>query len=176
MQLELTRGDFGLSGEIILPAWENWQTDEMAQQPVRIDFGGDRPDEGQELTDSYRTALSFLVTAQEPMKKVLLLAIARHLAQLEEDMLGGDLEDDFDLPGIPQVQELSDLMGEMQLEEVHILPVEKDGLCYMGYVFACSWDPDGIGIMTHGQRIVEVGSRDTALLCWICEDDIGHYS
>lgn len=176
MQLELTHGDFGLYGELILTAWDNWQTDERGQKPVRIDFGGDRPDEGQELTESYHTALAFLVTAQEPMKKILLSAIARHLADLEEEMLGDSLEDDFDLPGIPHIAELSDLMGEVQLEEVHILPVEKDGLCYMGYVFACSWDPDGMGIMTHGDRIVEIGSRDTALLCWLCEDDIGHYS
>ena len=49
-QVELTRGEYGLEGEIRLPAWEHWQIQEQAQ-PIRVDFGGDRVEEGQELTE-----------------------------------------------------------------------------------------------------------------------------
>ena len=37
-QVELTRGEYGLEGEIRLPAWEHWQIQEQAQ-PIRVDFG-----------------------------------------------------------------------------------------------------------------------------------------
>ena len=37
-QLELTRGEYGLEGEIRLPAWEHWQIQEQAR-PIRVDFG-----------------------------------------------------------------------------------------------------------------------------------------
>lgn len=36
-------------------------------------------------------------------------------------------------------------------------------------------DEDGIGVMTCGSRVVEVGGRDTALLCWLAEDDLRHF-
>ena len=45
----------------------------------------------------------------------------------------------------------------------------------MGYAFGCRWDEDGIGVMTCGSRVVEVGGRDTALLCWLAEDDLRHF-
>ena len=67
------------------------------------------------------------------------------------------------------------MLGELQLEEIHVLPVEKDGLCYMGYAFGCRCDEDGLGVMVHGCRVVEVGGRDTALLCWLAEDDLRHF-
>ena len=36
-------------------------------------------------------------------------------------------------------------------------------------------DEDGLGVMVHGCRVVEVGGRDTALLCWLAEDDLRHF-
>ena len=173
-QLELTRGEYGLEGEVHLPAWENWQIEEEVR-PIRLDFGGDRVEEGQELTESYRKALAYLFAAQEQVKDALLNGILQHLADEEADLLGGCLEDDFSMPGLPRAQETADLLGELQLEEIHVLPVEKDGLCYMGYVFGCRWDEDGLGVMVHGCRVVEVGGRDTALLCWLAEDDLRHF-
>ncbi|MDD3192791.1 MAG: hypothetical protein PHE47_02920 [Oscillospiraceae bacterium] len=174
-QLELTRGEYGLEGEIRLPAWENWRIDE-GKSGIQVDFGGDRVDEGQELTEGYRKTLTDLFASQERIKAAILEGIVAYLAGEEADLLGDGLEDDFDLPGLPRVEEPIDLLGEIQLEEIHLLPVEKDGYCYVGYAFACRWDEDGIGVMTHGSRVVEVGGRDMALLCWLAEDDLGHFS
>lgn len=173
-QVELTRGEYGLEGEIRLPAWEHWQIQEQAQ-PIRVDFGGDRVEEGQELTESYRTALAYLFAGQKQIQNAILRGILEHLAQQRDDLLSDAMEKDFFLSGMPYVQEPADLLGELQLEEIHVLPVERDGLCYMGYAFGCRWDEDGIGVMTCGSRVVEVGGRDTALLCWLAEDDLRHF-
>lgn len=171
-QISLTAGEYGLEGKISLPVWENWHTKEDGT--VRLDFGGDRMDEGQELTESYRAALSYLFADQEAVKTAVLNGILSFLARQEQALLGGETEDDSALAELPCPQSADDLIGEIQLEEVHILPVEKEGLCYIGYTFGCRWDQDGLGVMTHGRRVVETGGRDTALLCWLAEDDLGH--
>ena len=173
-QVELTRGEYGLEGEIHLPAWEHWQIQEQAQ-PIRVDFGGDRVEEGQELTESYRAALAYLFAGQKQIQNAILRGILEHMAQQRDDLLSDAMEEDFFLSGMPYVQEPADLLGELQLEEIHVLPVERDCLCYMGYAFGCRWDEDGIGVMTCGSRVVEVGGRDTALLCWLAEDDLRHF-
>lgn len=138
-------------------------------------FGGDRVEEGLELTESYRTALAYIFAGQEQIQNAILMGILEHLAQQEDDLLSDAMEDDFALSGMPYAHEPADLLGELQLEEIHILPVERNGLCYIGYAFGCRWDEDGIGVMTCGSRVVEVGSRDTALLCWLAEDDLRHF-
>lgn len=73
-QLELTRGEYGLEGEIRLPAWEYWQIQEQAR-PIRVDFGGDRVEEGLELTESYRTALAYIFAGQEQIQNAILMGI-----------------------------------------------------------------------------------------------------
>ncbi len=96
-QVELTRGEYGLEGEIRLPAWEHWQIQEQAQ-PIRVDFGGDRVEEGQELTESYRTALAYLFAGQKQIQNAILRGILEHLAQQRDDLLSGTMEEDFSCP------------------------------------------------------------------------------
>ena len=171
-QLSLTAGEYGLEGEISLSAWENWQTEETDR--IRLDFGGDRIDQGQELTESYRKALAYLFADQEAVKVAILSGILCFFAQQEQALLSDAVEEDFGLDCLPRIREIEDLMGEIWLEEVHILPVERDGLCYIGYAFRCRWDEEGLGVMTCGRRVVETGGRDTSLLCWLAEDDLEH--
>ena len=41
---------------------------------------------------------------------------------------------------------------------VHILPVWKDDIAYIGFEFGCSWDSEhGLGVMMHKDRVVTVG-------------------
>lgn len=172
-QISLTAGEYGLEGRISLPAWENWQKEEDGS--VRLDFGGDRMDEGQELTESYRTALAYLFAEQKQVKTAVLHGILAFLAQQEQALLDGETEEDLGLSCLPHFRSADELAGEICLEEIHILPVERDGLCYIGYAFGCQWDQDGLGVMTHGCRVVETGGKDTSLLCWLAEDDLGHF-
>ena len=105
-----------------------------------MDFGGDRVEEGQELTESYRTALAYLFAGQKQIQNAILRGILELLAQQRDDLLSDAMEDDFFLSGMPYVQEPADLLGELQLEEIHVLPVERDGLCLYGL---CLWLPLG---------------------------------
>jgi hypothetical protein len=58
------------------------------------------------------------------------------------------------------------------LSSVHVLSVAKDGIAYIGFEFGCTWDGEhGLGVMTHRDRVIEVGGADTSFLAWIAEQD-----
>ena len=103
-QLSLTAGEYGLEGEISLSAWENWQTEETDR--IRLDFGGDRIDQGQELTESYRKALAYLFADQEAVKVAILSGILCFFAQQEQALLSDAVEEDFGLDCLPHIPEI----------------------------------------------------------------------
>ncbi len=50
------------------------------------------------------------------------------------------------------------------LGTVHVLNVAKDGVAYIGFEFGCVWDGEhGMGVMTHKDRVVDIGGADTSL-------------
>jgi hypothetical protein len=72
------------------------------------------------------------------------------------DFLGEDL--DRQMPVLNTPADLKRLIG---LSTVHILDDEKDGLAYVGFEFGCTWEEEhGLGVMTIGDRVVEVGSAE----------------
>lgn len=63
----------------------------------------------------------------------------------------------------PPVSSIDGLERLIDLLNVHVLDVEKDGEAYVGFEFACTWDEEhGLGVMTHAGRVVEVGQADTS--------------
>jgi hypothetical protein len=68
---------------------------------------------------------------------------------------------------MPVLQNPSDLKPLMGLSTVHIGDVEKDGFAYIGFEFGCNWEEEhGLGVMTHKDRIIEVGDAETAFDAW----------
>jgi hypothetical protein len=64
---------------------------------------------------------------------------------------------------MPDLQNQSDLKKLIGLSTVHVLTTSKSKLAYLGFEFGCSWDDEhGLGLMTHKNRVVEVGGSDTS--------------
>jgi hypothetical protein len=64
------------------------------------------------------------------------------------------------MPDVSRTEEFRPLIG---LHIVHFVPLLKEGLPYVGYEFGCTWDGEhGLGVLMHGNRVVEVGGADTA--------------
>ncbi|WP_238364302.1 DUF6985 domain-containing protein [Mesobacterium pallidum] len=58
------------------------------------------------------------------------------------------------------------------LKKIFVHQVSRDGRPYVGYQFECAWDGEhGLGVLMHGQRIVERGGADCAFLLWMAEED-----
>lgn len=74
-----------------------------------------------------------------------------------------------DLPGPHAAVDLRRMIG---LHHVLIHQLDHAGLPYVGYVFGCDWDDgQGLGVLMHGSRAVDVGGSDVAFLMWIAERD-----
>ena len=75
-----------------------------------------------------------------------------------KDFLGEGLEKQM-----PVLHTPSDLRSLIGLSTIHVLRVEKDGLAYVGFEFGCEWEEEhGLGVMSHGDRIIDVGSAEEA--------------
>ncbi len=165
------------SGDIVLPSWAGFQeclgpystpasagpSDGKAHLSIRSPTDADDtispPSKGQE------SAFVFLQQNDELMRDKVVQAIFNAYPQMREnaaDFFGDKLEEKM-----PRLQSPSDLKPMMGLSTVHIGDVEKDGLTYVGFEFACNWEEEhGLGVMTHKDRIVEVGDAETAFDAW----------
>lgn len=82
-----------------------------------------------------------------------------------------DAEDaDSLMPDVEHVSQFNNLIG---LSTVHILNVSKENTAYVGYQFGCTWDDEhGLGIMTHKNRVIQIGGADSSFLTWIAKKDL----
>ena len=72
----------------------------------------------------------------------------------------------------PEVSAVDDLRSLIGLHSVHIHQFSNGSVPYVGYEFGCEWDEDGgLGVLIHGDRIVKIGTSDTAFTLWIAEAD-----
>ena len=74
---------------------------------------------------------------------------------------------------MPDIIKPEDFKKLIKPNTIIILDVAKDGMSYIGFGFDCEWDEEhGLGVMTHGGKIVEIGDADTGSLTWIAEEDL----
>ncbi|MCO1337131.1 hypothetical protein MO867_22665, partial [Microbulbifer sp. OS29] len=75
------------------------------------------------------------------------------------------------MPKVGSCQDFKKLIG---LDTVFIHQINRgDGIPYIGFLFGCKWEPEhGLGILMHGNRVVEIGFADTAFTLWVAEDDV----
>ena len=72
----------------------------------------------------------------------------------------------------PEITQVDDLYDLVTLTSVDVHCLSRLGIPYVGLEFSCPWDHEhGVGVLTHGTRIVEVGEADTANLLWIAQQD-----
>lgn len=73
----------------------------------------------------------------------------------------------------PDITSIDDFKKVIGITTIHFLPVSREGIAYTGYSFSCNWDEEhGLGIITHKERIIEIGGADTAFLEWVAEKDL----
>ena len=60
------------------------------------------------------------------------------------------------------------------LGAVHVMPVSKDGVAYVGLECGCEWDEEhGFGVLLHQARVVAAGQADDADDFWAALQDAG---
>lgn len=171
---EMEEGEYGPSCQVSLPVWEDFYWTDGPAGPVTLNLGGDEepplfPGEGQER------AWAWVTGRQEEVCRNILQAVFDYLGEQRRALEEEDMDDDEPWEpelNLPDAEYPGGLRDWMRLRRVHILNVEKDGTAYTGYEFACSWDREqGVGVLAHKSRVVEVGGADTSLLSWLARDD-----
>jgi hypothetical protein len=168
-----------LEGPITLACWRGFQSRlEAYNAPgsphpsdghARITLGGDMLSDEPEVQPFHINAYNYLMEFQDQIQENILDALLKEYRSLQE-MYGYDEEDAAALmPDITDVLQFRKLIG---LSAVHLLNVSRDDIAYVGYEFGCTWDAEhGLGVMTHKDRIIEIGDASTAFLTWIADKD-----
>jgi hypothetical protein len=174
---ELRFENYFWEGKVVLKAWGGFDASRgtfEVRNPGRsrrvslnIVPPGEDDENPAEPAKEQGAALEYLKENEEAIRGAVLAAIfkayfkgpARFLVFLGDDQM-------------PQkVEELEDLVS---LAAVHILNVAKDGKAYVGFEFDCAWDEEhGVGVLTHGQRVVAAEIAHTAYDEYAAENDGG---
>ena len=170
--------DYAWTCPIVLPAWAGFQSRRgpYASRSALMPSDGSAllylmpPDDmGAVPTPEQAAAYRHLMDHQEATRDAILQAIFDRYPD-EQKAYGYEGEEAEEL--MPDLQDREQLRAMIGLSNVHLFPVVKDGIAYIGFEFGCCWDDEhGLGAMTHAGRIVEVGGADTAILEWIATHD-----
>lgn len=170
---------YSLQGTVHLAAWEGFQrrgvsynakdSKESPEDTVKITVGEYVSAQSLlSLSPEQVAAYNFLVKEQSSIKQHIFNALLPEYNKWRQEY--GYEEGDESMPDVAHTTEFKNLIG---LSYVHILDLSKEGAAYVGYEFGCTWDEEhGLGVMTHKDRVIEIGSADTSFESWIAEKDI----
>ncbi len=135
-----------------LPIWAGYHGDpgdeptvdklEPSAGEVSVMFHGDR------VTARQRAAVRATEKRATPMKALLLDAIVRAYPTFRE------------WNPRPRSVRASDLRKLVQLWEIIVSKDHHEDVAYVAYMFSCAWDPSGIVVVTHGDRVVLAGGLE----------------
>jgi hypothetical protein len=168
------------TASVTLPSWRGFQSrkgaygDRDSAIPsdgvVQIVFApegrGSEP-----LTEAELAKVRWVMEYEASLADALLSSLLREYPSLQEQYgYSGEMKSEL----MPDVQSVDDFRVLIGLSSVNIHQVQKDGVPYVGFEFGCTWDEEqGLGVLMHGIRTVQIGGADTAILLWIAEEDAG---
>jgi hypothetical protein len=100
------------------------------------------------------------------VRDAILAAVFEQFPKYREEYLDCFDEEDDEFAdiaaGVPEVSRADELRSLMGLGNLFILDVARDGIAYVGFEFGCEWESHGLGVMTHGTRVIDLGQAPTA--------------
>jgi hypothetical protein len=168
-----------IEGAINLPTWKGFQSRQGAYNGMdktgasdgimKLIVDGNTEADQTAVSKDQVNAYQFIISNQERIKEHILNALLIKYKELQQQYGYGEDDESF----MPQVTEIVQFQSLIGLSIVHLLDLSKDGMAYVGYEFGCTWDEEhGLGFMTHGDRVIEIGAADTSFDTWIAENDI----
>src|SRR5262245_52042680 len=164
--------------EVVLPSWAGFRTRRGAYASVSSPAASDgtvglsvMPADDARQTPplpGQARAFQYLLDHEAAIRDAVLRAVLDEYPAMQ-DSFGYDGEEADLMPDIQNPEQLRSLIG---LSKIHVLTVTREALAYVGFEFGCTWDPEhGLGVMTHADRVIEVGGADASFLEWIAERD-----
>jgi hypothetical protein len=176
LQFQL-ESDFFWTASAIFPSWREFQnrsgaygsqgsatpSDGSAQVIFAPEGRGIEPP-----TESEKSLVHWVIENEASISGTLIVSLLKEYPDLQAQY-GYSGEEKELMPDVSTADDFRNLIG---LHSVNVHPLQKDGIPYVGFEFGCTWDDEhGLGILMHGNRTVEIGGADTAILLWIAERD-----
>lgn len=169
-----------LEGNVELHVWKGFQNrsgvyasrseQETSSGQFKIDVGGDMFVDAPTVSQEHLAAYEYLVAHQANVQSAILAGLLTWYCELRPRVFREVEAIGWSMPEVHHADEFRRLMG---LSVVHLMNVSKNGVAYVGYEFGCSWDEEhGFGVMTHKDRVIEVGQADSSFLSWVAEKDV----
>ena len=170
-------------GEHVFPAWSGFQSrrgaygsrDSRSASDGRATVRVASPSATTQPLAEQVAAFAQFIQEQDAVRDALLDALLPRYENWREDWASAMDAREFKkvMPAVSSPSAFRRLIG---LSYLHILEESFQGIAYVGFECGCTWDTEhGLGFMTHGQRVVDVGGADTAFLEWIAERDMGRH-
>lgn len=172
---ELTWDGDHWTAEVVIPEWAGFLD---AQGPynsgrgssdgrVRLVFAPDRGDDP--LNDGELSLLASFCRVAGATSRAVQAAVERAYPAIRQEWSAQDDGYEAYLPALTSPDVLMRLVG---LGTIYVHPLVAGEAPYVGFSMRCSWDVEhGLGVLMHGQRVVEMGGADAAFLPWIAERD-----
>jgi hypothetical protein len=162
---KLTFAMYVWQGEAVLRSWAGFQT--------HVGTDGSRPSKGKVAlmitpprgagevpapAKEQVAAFEYVKEHEEELSKAVLGAVFDEYPKLRRKYR--EFGDEELMPEIERPEELKKLI---QLGALHVLNVSRGGRAYVGFDLECNWDDEhGLGVMTHGERVVAIGIADAS--------------
>jgi hypothetical protein len=143
---------------------------------VHAEFLSEEPSSERPPTPPQLHSLAQLVANQGALYALTLEAIRAYYDRMRPKYVAFALKDptfmgdpNVNMPESPDDSHLAKLH---HLQVVYVHDVSLTELAYVGLLFSAEWEPEhGVGVLLHGDRVVETGGADTSFLEWIAEKD-----
>ena len=124
----------------------------------------------EEPTKEQQNGLEYLQQNQEAILKSILDELLKQYPELQKTY---DYPEEDKADFMPDLQDIRGFAGLLSPVNFYVTSVIKDGYPYIGFGFSCSWDGEhALGVMTHKERVVEIGGAETAFDTWTAEKDL----
>lgn len=170
--LSFERGEDFWQAEIPLPSWVGYRScrgaygaqdsNASSDGSIRVHADVDLPISPEQLA-----ACRYLIENEAAVHEAIVAAILDEYPEWFDDYGEYAAERGVQLPEEMTREELKQHIG---ITYLHLHPVAKDGIGYVGVELGCSWDDEhGLGVMLHRDEVVDIGGADTSILEWIAE-------
>jgi hypothetical protein len=159
----------GFEGKTRLNTWSGFQLETSSIGECDLSVGGDMLNTNS-IEDYHIKAFNYAFENQKLIKTNILNELYKEYKNIQELY---DIADPIDKQKYtPDISSVEDFKKLIQINAIDLINQEKDGFGYVGYSFWCKWDEEhALGIMTHKNRIVEIGGAETSFLTWIASKD-----
>ena len=167
--------EFFWETEVNLPEWSGFQerngpygalsSSEPSNGTIKIVFAPEGRDEGPINTEEIEL-INWFLSHQSDVIGSIVSALFSNYSSIRDNFIeecGEEMAEYF-----PPVNVADDIKSVVGVVSVNIHQVAKNGIPFIGVEMGCNWEEEhGLGFLLHGNKIVEVGGADTAILLWL---------